>query len=150
MKRNWLWVLLVTVCAGCGGVMLPVDWTPLVATEAALITMAGHDSPQAQMEDAEAVGEPVTGPLDTIHDARELIRKGNALADRGQAILDQAERDGKITVDIRLPDPSRQSDTSPPESACSDKCPTPAARTVRSTTSQRTTRRPLLFWRWRR
>jgi len=150
MKRNWLWVLLVTICAGCSAAVLPVDWTPLVATEAALITLAGNETPQAQIEDTDVIGPPLTGPLDTIHDARELIRKGNALADRGQAILDQAERDGKITVDIRLPDPSRQSDTSPPESACSDKCPTPAARTVRSTTSQRTTRRPLLFWRWRR
>jgi hypothetical protein len=43
------------------------------------------------------------GPLDTYREARELIRKGNDLADRGRAILDAAEREGRITFDVRLP-----------------------------------------------
>jgi len=46
------------------------------------------------------------GPLDTWRDAKNLIQKGNELADRGTAILDQAERDGKLTVDIRLRAPT--------------------------------------------
>ena len=142
------WVFLITICAGCSAAVLPVDWTPLVATEAALITLAGDESPQPQLEDTDVTGEPVGGPLDTIHEARELIRKGNELADRGQAILDQAERDGKITVDIRLPDPGTRSEAPQPDAACNSECATPAARTVRYT--QRPTRRPLLFWRWRR
>jgi len=44
------------------------------------------------------------GLLDTIRAAKALIAKGNALADRGKALLDAAQRDGKITVDIILPD----------------------------------------------
>jgi hypothetical protein len=61
----------------------------------------GHRTPCPECQQGSA--GPFGGPLDTLHDAKELITKGNALADRGKAILDQAERDGKITVDIRLP-----------------------------------------------
>jgi len=41
-----------------------------------------------------------------VREVKELIRKGNELADRGKAILDAAERDGKVTIDIRLPKPT--------------------------------------------
>lgn len=43
------------------------------------------------------------GPFDIIKQAKELIRRGNELAKRGKALLDAFEKDGKITVDVRLP-----------------------------------------------
>ncbi len=43
------------------------------------------------------------GFLDVVRQAKDLIRKGNELADRGKAILDAVQREGKLTVDIRLP-----------------------------------------------
>lgn len=64
----------------------------------------GHRTPCPECSDGSAGLSG--GPIDTYRDARELIDKGNALADRGKAILDAAERDGKITVDVRLPTPS--------------------------------------------
>lgn len=45
----------------------------------------------------------VGGPLSIIRDAKELVRKGNDLANRGKSLLDAIDRDGKITVDVRLP-----------------------------------------------
>lgn len=63
----------------------------------------GHRTPCPDCQQGSA--GPFGGPLDTLRDAKELIAKGNELADRGKAILDQAERDGKITVDIRVPKP---------------------------------------------
>ena len=48
------------------------------------------------------------GPFDIIKQAKELIRRGNELAERGKALLDAFEKDGKITVDIRLPDAPKQ------------------------------------------
>lgn len=44
------------------------------------------------------------GIFDTIAQAKELIRKGNLLADRGKQLLDAIQEDGKISVDIKLPD----------------------------------------------
>ncbi|KKN32869.1 hypothetical protein LCGC14_0809540 [marine sediment metagenome] len=43
------------------------------------------------------------GPLDIFKQAKELIHKGNKLADRGKKLLDAVQRDGKISVDILLP-----------------------------------------------
>jgi hypothetical protein len=42
-------------------------------------------------------------PLDTYRDTKELIAKGNDLADRGKALLDAAEADGKIILAVHLP-----------------------------------------------
>ncbi len=44
-----------------------------------------------------------SGPLNIIWQAKELIRKGNKLAQRGKDLLDAFERDGKVTIDIKLP-----------------------------------------------
>ena len=44
------------------------------------------------------------GIIDTIRQAKALIGKGNALADRGKLILDAAQRDGKIRVDVHVPE----------------------------------------------
>ena len=103
-------------------------------------------------------------PLDTLRDARELIRKGNELADRSKAILDRAERDGKITIDVRLPKPNLQQQPStmscqngacslvpqqpgqtpvPPQSATSS-CTTSACGTSSCNTPSRRAR---TFWR---
>ncbi len=43
------------------------------------------------------------GPLDIFKQAKELIRKGNELADRGKKLLDAIQKDGKLSVDILLP-----------------------------------------------
>jgi len=61
----------------------------------------GHRTPCPDCSDGSS--GPYDGPLDTFREAKELIRKGNALADRGKALLDAAEREGKVTVDIRFP-----------------------------------------------
>jgi len=80
------------------------------------------------------------GPLDTLRDAKALIEKGNELADRGKALLDQAELDGKITVDIRLPSVPRLPIQTPPDTATS-----PAASECQGGVC-----RPRLFGRFRR
>jgi hypothetical protein len=48
-------------------------------------------------------GELPTGPIDTLRNAKALVDKYNRLADQAKAILDAAQRAGKITVDIRMP-----------------------------------------------
>ena len=48
----------------------------------------------------------IGGPVDTIREAKALIRKANKAVDRGTAILDAVERDGKVSVDIKLPRPA--------------------------------------------
>ena len=144
MKRAWIWLLTCSLGAAGGATILPLVWTPLIATEASVVTMAKPAPPQVEPEDTD-LGQPVGGPLDSIRDAKELVRKGNELADRGKALLDQAEREGKITVDIRLPNQSAKYETPETETAFTGNCSSSSSRTVRYST-----RRPLLFWRWRR
>jgi len=74
----------------------------------------GHRTPCPDCRSGAAVG----GPLETYRDARVLIRKGNELADRGRAILDAAERDGKITVEVRLPALDRATERLCPDGVC--------------------------------
>jgi hypothetical protein len=144
MKRAWIWLLMGSLGVGAGATILPLVWTPLIATEASVVTMAKPAPPQIEPEDTD-LGQGVGGPLDSIRDAKELVRKGNELADRGKALLDQAQRDGKITVDIRLPDSGVKWKSSDSETACTGNRSSSSGRTVRYST-----RRPLLFWRWRR
>jgi hypothetical protein len=61
----------------------------------------GHRTPCPQCQGS--AGDEYSGPLDTIRDAKELIRQANRAVERGNAILDAVERDGKVTVDVRLP-----------------------------------------------
>jgi len=75
----------------------------------------GHRTPCPDCRSGAGYG----GPLETYRDARALIRKGNELADRGRAILDAAERDGKITVDVRLPALDRATERLCPDGVCS-------------------------------
>jgi hypothetical protein len=100
-------VFIFTLCVlfgGCRQEPAVANWQDIAAGELALAIVEG-DGP------APAAPAPGPGPDDTgalpqgwiISDARDLIAKGNALADRGKAILDAAERDGKVTVDVRLP-----------------------------------------------
>jgi hypothetical protein len=144
MKRAWFWLSLFSLSVGGGAVILTLDWTPLVATEASVVTMTQREPPLVEPDDAD-IGQPAGGPFDSIRDAKELIRKGNELADRGKTILDQAERNGKITVDIRLPESGTKWKTTESETACTGNRSSSTGRTVRYST-----RRPLLFWRWRR
>jgi hypothetical protein len=110
------------------------DWTPRVAGEGAMVTIemevAAAPLPPPN-SDGVGIGAKLESPIDTYREAKSLIEKGNALADRGKRILDEAEKDGKITVDIRLPVPvtndsqSRQkANTNCSGGSCSDgKCP---------------------------
>jgi hypothetical protein len=59
--------------------------------------------PAPEPDDSGAPGRPITGPLDMIREAQELIRNGSELVDRSKGLLDAAEREGKITVDVLLP-----------------------------------------------
>ena len=148
--------LFMLTCVGCQAAFSQTDWTPLIATEAALVTMVQPDlpepEPEVQPDDSGDVAEPMTGPLDTLRDAKELVRKGNDLADRGKAMLDQAEQDGKITVDIRLPNPELVAATCSTGSCSRVSTGNRSSPAYRSSATRRrtTSRRPLLFWRWRR
>lgn len=137
------------------------DWTPVIAAEGAVVTMEPAKEPGPAPQPAPDAGSSA-GPIDTFRDAKALIEKGNALADRGKAVLDQAQRDGKITVDIRLPTPPAAGEQTQPQTVgpCpGGVCPLrpPAQPSVTpAETAQPTPQRsggyyqPRLFWRWRR
>ena len=127
--------LLVGVLAfGQSATVEQNDWTPIIATEAAYATMSGSVTPTPIPPDNKykckfckdtgiiTHGDGHTTPCPhcnagdspqgwILSDAKALIAKGNKLADRGKLILDQAERDGKITVDVHLPKPTTQAGT---------------------------------------
>ena len=72
------------------------DWTPRVATEGAMVTLEKEVSPAPVPKpipkpdpDGAGIGTKLESPLDTYHEAKALIAKGNDLADRGKVILDQ-------------------------------------------------------------
>ena len=127
----------------------------------------GHRTPCPDCSDG-SIG-PYGGPLDTWRDAKDLLRKGNELADRSKQLLDRAERDGKISVDIRLPKPNLHSETPVEKKPVTSTCPggvcpivpsqpqQTAPQAITGPTTQRAapscTRsqcRPRVFWRWRR
>jgi len=95
------------------------DWRPLLCCEGGMVTLRMTDErPEPAPTPDDDRGAAVGGPLETYRDARALIRKGNELADRGRAILDAAERDGKITVDVRLPALDRATERLCPDGVC--------------------------------
>lgn len=61
-------------------------------------------APAPDDEVGQAIGDRPQGWI--FSDAKSLITKGNALADRAKILLDAAERDGKITLDVKLPKPA--------------------------------------------
>lgn len=163
-------VMLMMLCVL--GAWEPNDWTPVVATEGATVTLSRRTPaplPKPDPDGAGAAGQSVTGPLDTLRDAKELIRKGNDLADQSVAILDQARRDGKITVDIRLPQ-GQVIETPTPRNTCPGGVCSHRPTSVTSSTTDEVTvgptprnagksarqvcqggaRRSHLFWRFRR
>ena len=81
----------------------------------------GHKTPCPDCQNGS--DGPYGGPLDTLRQAKELIAKGNELADRGKALLDAAQRDGKITVDIRLPETTPPVLGQSPPTAGNTTCP---------------------------
>jgi hypothetical protein len=100
---------LISLC----GNALADQWTPVIATECAMITLEKstpapipQPAPKPDPDGAKPGSQAVTSPLDMFRDARTLIDKGQSLADRSKAILDQAEQDGKITLDVHLPKPA--------------------------------------------
>ena len=127
MKRFCVVFALLCSC-GCTAPQAESDYRDAVAVDLALATMTDSPAPLPKPDRCErcrgtgylthgdghrtpcpdcqgGAEASFGGPLDTLRDAKELIRKGSDLADRGKTILDQAQRDGKITVDIRLPEP---------------------------------------------
>lgn len=184
MKRFCLlWVLLC--CCGCEAVRAESDWRDAVAVDLAVATMVDAPAPVPKPDRCErckgtgsithgdghrtpcpdcpaTAGESFGGPLDTLRDARELIRKGNDLADRSKALLDAAQRDGKITVDVRLPQPLPLAAPAVGQSCPGGVCPVvpprpevPAslpqtAATVQGDACLGGVCRPRLLWRFRR
>jgi hypothetical protein len=179
MKRLCLLILLVC-CVGCSAAVGASDYRDDVAVDLAVATMAdspaptpgptpdkcgrckgtgwithgdGHRTPCPDCQgDA---GASFGGPLDTLRDAKELIRKGSDLADRSKAILDQAQRDGKVTVDIRVPQsPPTQAVPTPSQAggrACQGGfCPLVPDSPSPSTEYPGGVSRPRLFGRFRR
>ena len=65
------------------------------------------DGHQTKCPNCDLAGLP-GGPFDIIRQAKELIRRGNELAERGKALLDAFEKDGKATIDVRLPSTLKQ------------------------------------------
>ena len=103
-------------------------------------------------------------PFNIIKQAKELIRKGNLLADRGKALLDAAQEEGKLTIDIRLP----QVPTDCPDGKCSTAVSVPEVPAIqhqgvsvelscpdgkcstRTPTKRKTNSRMRIFKGWRR
>jgi|LSQX01.3.fsa_nt_gb hypothetical protein len=123
----------------------------------------GHRTPCPDCSDG--IRGDYSGPLDTWRDAKDLIRKGNELANRGKQLLDRAERDGKICVDILLPKPNLESQPVVQREPVSQPCPAdacsvvppPPKRTAPTIVTQQaapsctqTYCQPRVFWRWRR
>lgn len=175
-----LWVLC---CCGCEAVRTGSDWRDVVAVDMAVATMTDAPAPKPDRcerckgtgvithgdghrtpcPDCQATaGESFGGPIDTLRDVRELIRKGNDLADRSKALLDAAQRDGKIRIDVQLPKPFPLAGTLAPQSCPGGICPVvpprlevpasppQAAATVHGTTCPGGVCRPRLLWRFRR
>ena len=77
-----------------------------LAAEAAYLTVDAPEQPQPVPppdEPDNGAAPAVGGPLDTLRDARELIQKGNALADRTKRLMDAAQREGGLWLFARLP-----------------------------------------------
>jgi len=182
MKRLCLLSVLLC-CCGCGVVRAESDWRDAVAVDLAVATMVDATAPKPNRcerckgtgsithgdghrtpcPDCQATaGEDFGGPLDTLRDAKELIRKGNDLADRSKALLDAAQRDGKITVDVHLPKSLPLAAPAVGQSCPGGVCPVvpprlevPApppqtAATVQGSTCPGGVCRPRLLWRFRR
>ena len=99
-------VCLLPLLAGCNESTATADYTDVAAADMALATMVEPATPQPlPPPDGSDNGSlaRVGGPVDTIREAKALIRKANKAVDRGTAILDAVERDGKVSVDIKLP-----------------------------------------------
>ena len=180
MKRTLLILGLCLLLLGCRTGGEAVDYRDAVAVDLALATMTDDAAPQPHrctrckdtgwITHGDGHRTPCPdcqggssgsygGPLDTLRDAKNLIRKGNELADRSKTLLDAAERSGKITIDVHLPKagppplpiepgplgvcPSGGCPlvpnpvTAPPAQAASSRCRTSCSR-------------PRLFGRWRR
>ena len=128
-------VLLALALTGCDCPdAAATDWRPLLCCEGGMVTLRMTDErPEPAPTPDDDRGAVIGGPLETYRDARVLIRKGNELADRGRAILDAAERDGKITVDVRLPAVDRTTERLCPDGVCPvpgeySECPDGVAR----------------------
>lgn len=141
-------VLLAICCGGCSPQPPPeptptpitierTKYSPLVAVAAAEAAMQDESTPSPlplppEPDDTDGdTGAKPGGPLDILRDARALVEKGNKLADRGKLILDKAEQEGKITIDVRLPGGTK---AEKPQGDCADgSCQLPPSETKEST-----------------
>jgi len=122
-------VCLLPLLAGCNESTATADYTDVAAADMALAIMVDSNKPTPAPGKCEKCGgdgwldhgdghrtpcpecnpgaplPTLGGPVDTIRDAKALIAKANKAVDRGTAILDAVERDGKVSVDIKLPKP---------------------------------------------
>ena len=100
--------VLMTICVaftGCSNRPARADQAgALAACEGALVSLEAESRPAPVPAPDDAAGTPpVTGPLDTLRDARELIQKGNALADRTKRLMGAAQREGGLWLFARMP-----------------------------------------------
>ena len=122
MKR-WCCVMLLVCFCISGVVRAAEDYRNAAAVDLAIATMTDDGPAPAKCSRCNGTGVIAHGdghqtacpdcqpgcpglygnPLDTYRDAKTLIAKGNELADRGKAILDAAEADGKIMLSVHLP-----------------------------------------------
>jgi hypothetical protein len=139
-----LWVM-VCLC-GCDVARSAEDYRDAAAVDLAISTMSDASRPgpsPAKCSRCDGTGwithgdghrtrcpECQTGsagqygnPLDTYRDAKALLAKGNELADRGKALLDAAEADGKIMLAVHLPKTLKPARTAEAKPADDQTCP---------------------------
>jgi len=63
----------------------------------------GHRTRCPECSEGAVPGDIYGGPLDTVRQVKELIARGDELTAWGLALKSQADREGKVTIDIRLP-----------------------------------------------
>lgn len=107
------------------------------------------DGHQTKCPNCDLAGLP-GGPLDIIRQAKELIRKGNELVERGKALLDAFEKDGKITIDVKLPQTVESAAVVKLNPVASDDCSNGQCNVTFSQPRKQTYKKKQSSWRWQR
>lgn len=180
MRFMILLCCFLPLLSGCSTETATAEYLDIAACDMAMATLTEPAAPlPAPLPAPDGDKGEFGGPIDTIRDAKLLIAKANKAVDRGTSILDAVERDGKVTVDIKLPKPVAKAAKEKPvrtrivtrrvcdgTSCHYEKVEVPieeeatpfdeteqkeaSAATEKSCGSCGVFRRPRLLWRWRR